>query len=66
VISTVYNGREWKDVEKRLEEVLGESDDTEESIVIIGGDFNIRTGELGCGNEGEEDRRSKDKIIGNN
>jgi len=33
--------------------------------VIIGEDFNIRIGELGRGNEGEEDRRSKDKTVGN-
>jgi len=65
VIITVYNGGEWKDLEKRLEEVLGEMDDTEESIVIIGVDFNIRIGELGRGNEGEEDRRLKDKTVGN-
>jgi len=35
-------------------------------MVIVGGDFNIRTGELDNENEGTEDRRSKDKIIGNN
>jgi len=48
VIVTVYNGGEWKDLEKRLEEILGEIDDTEESIVIIGGrgDFNIRIEEF--------------------
>jgi len=66
VIVTVYNRGEWKDLEKRLEEVLGEIEDIEESILIIGGDFNIRTGELGGGNEEEEDRRSRDRIINNN
>jgi len=53
-------------LEKKLEEVVGRTEDTEESIVIIGGDFNIRIGELGDNNEGEEDRKSRDKIIGNN
>jgi len=60
VIVTVYNRGKWKELEKRLEEVLGEIEDIEESILIIGGDFNIRTRELGGGNEEEEDRRSRD------
>jgi len=51
-------------LKKRLEKVLGEIDNTEKSIVIIGGDFNIKIGELGRDNEGEEDRRSRDKTVG--
>jgi len=66
VIVTVYNGGEWGELEKKLEEVVGRSEDIEESMVIVGGDFNIRIGELDNDNEGEEVRRSKDKIIGNN
>jgi len=62
---TVYNRGEWKELEKKLEEILGEIEDIEESILIIGRDFNIRTGELGGGNEGEEDRRSRDRIVSN-
>jgi len=65
VVITIYNGGEWKDLEKNLQEVSEGIEQTEESIVIIGGDFNIRTGELGCSTEGREDRKSRDKTIGN-
>jgi len=62
---TVYNGGEWRELEKKLEESLGEREEIEESTVIVGGDFNIRTGELGGSFEEGEGRKSKDKTIGN-
>jgi len=51
---------------KKLDRVVGRTEENEESAVIIGGDFNVRIGELNGNNEGIEDRRSKDRVIGNN
>jgi len=61
---TVYNEKKWKNLERRLKEVK-EIEDIGESIVIIGGDFNMRTGELGCDHEREDDRSSRDKMVSN-
>jgi len=44
---------------------LEEIEDREDSMIIIGGDFNIRTGELGNIEEAGIERRSKDKTVGN-
>jgi len=65
VVITIYNGGEWRDLERKLQEEIEEIEGKEESTIIIGGDFNIRTGELGCNPEGKEDRKSRDKTIGN-
>lgn len=62
IISVYEQGK--GDIGKRINEFVGEG---EKEKVIIGGDFNIRTGELGGDEIGEEsmERHSKDKIIGN-
>jgi len=44
VIVLVYNRWDWKELERRLTGWLEEIEDGEDSLVIIGGDFNIRTG----------------------
>jgi len=43
----MYNRWDWKELERRLTGWLDEIEDRENSVVIIGGDFNIRVGELG-------------------
>lgn len=63
-IISVYNSGGWRELEEKLNRLLG---DKEEGSIIMGGDFNIRIGELG-GWEIEEmelERRSKDKVISN-
>jgi len=65
VIVSVYNSWEWKELEKRLSGWLEEIEDREDCLVVIGGDFNIRTGELGSIVEAGIARRSKDKTVGN-
>jgi len=47
------------------EEIMEEIEGNENINVIIGGDFNIRTGKLGSVNKIGIERRSKDKTIGN-
>jgi len=56
---------DWKELERRLRISVEEIEDREDSLVIIGGDFNIRTGELGNMKEAGIERRSKDKTVGN-
>jgi len=65
IIVLLYNRWDWKELEKRLTSKLEEIEDREDSTVIIGGDFNIRTGELGNIEEAGIARRSKDKTVGN-
>lgn len=62
---TVYNN-ERNNVERRIENVIGEWEE-EGKEIIIGGDFNIRIGELGGmkTEEMEVGRRIKDKVINN-
>jgi len=43
----IYNRKAWKDTEQRLEEITEEIEKSENINIIIGGDFNIRIGELG-------------------
>jgi len=66
VIGSIYNREDWKELERRLMGYLEGTEDREISVVIIGGDFNIRKkGELGKIEEAGIERRSKDKTIGN-
>jgi len=44
VIISVYNRGSWKNLEEKLESILGDMEN--EEIIIINGDFNVRTGEL--------------------
>lgn len=65
-IGTVYN--DWKKLEEGVEIIKGIGEKQEE-IVIVGGDFNIRTGREGefIGEEevmGIKKRRSKDEVVG--
>jgi len=44
IIISIYNTKAWKDMEQRLDEI---TEGIEENInVIIGGNFNIKIGEL--------------------
>ncbi|KYN00148.1 hypothetical protein ALC62_09082 [Cyphomyrmex costatus] len=64
-IISVYGEQGGKRLIEKLEEIIRDEEIRE---LIIGGDFNIRTGELG-GIELNEDvsvRYSKDKVVGNN
>ncbi|KYM96255.1 hypothetical protein ALC62_13071 [Cyphomyrmex costatus] len=62
-VVSVYGLQGGKDLSERLEDFIGKK---EYDDVIIGGDFNIRIGELGdMGEEEGEVRCSKDKVIGN-
>jgi len=64
-IIMVYGGKErGKLGDRKIEEFIGKED---LGSVIIGGDFNIRIGELGNGGieESVAERYSKDKVIGN-
>jgi len=65
IMILIYNRKVWKDMEQRLEEIKEGIEKSENINTIIGGDFNIRIGELGSVKELEVERRSKDKIIGN-
>lgn len=64
-IWSIYNDG---DIDTILEEI-GKEEISEERLTIVGGDFNIRTGEKGRWvktlGEVEEIRRSKDKVCGN-
>lgn len=63
-IISVYNKENWKILEEKIEKWMGGK---ENGQIIVGGDFNIRIGELGGGEEEEGgiERKSKDKTIGN-
>jgi len=65
VIISIYNRKEWKEMEQRLEEIMEEIKGNENINVIIGGDFNIKIGTIGSVNEVGMERRSKDKTIRN-
>ncbi|KYN28175.1 hypothetical protein ALC57_02421, partial [Trachymyrmex cornetzi] len=56
--------RELKKLRRKIRELLG---NMEKENIVLGGDFNTRTGELGSieWEEEEIERRSKDKVIGN-
>jgi len=62
-IFTVYNAGNIKEIEEIFKKIMKEH---EREDIIIGGDFNIRTGEIGKDRTEECDiaRKSKDKIIG--
>lgn len=63
-IMSVYNTEGWKVLEMKIKELMEEGT---ENCVMIGGNSNIRIGERGgLEEEGEEGRKSKGKIIGNN
>lgn len=62
-VVSIYNAGDWEKIEKVIRKIIAEEKDKN---IIIGEDFNIRIEEYG-GQEiegGEEDRSSKDKIIG--
>jgi len=63
-VITVYGRQEHRKIGERIDEFVGEE---EEGNIIVGGDFNIRIGELGGRSieEGGIERYSKDKVIGN-
>jgi len=65
IIISVYNRKTWKNLEQRLDEITEGIEEKKNIDIIVGGDFNIRIGELGSVKELEIKRRSKDKIIGN-
>jgi len=65
IIVSIYNSWEWKVLEQKIDKVLEEIEEREECLVILGGDFNIRTGELGGVKEIGIERRSKDKTVSN-
>lgn len=56
----MYKSKGGKNLEERLNKFI---ENVKESI-LIGGDFNVRTGELGeSSEEGEVERYSKDKVL---
>jgi len=61
-IMSIYNRKDWKGLEQKMKSLIEEKEDER---LIIGGDFNIKIGELGIVSEIGIERRSKDKIIGN-
>ncbi|XP_077277120.1 uncharacterized protein LOC143905535 [Temnothorax americanus] len=63
-IISVYNREGWNRKEEILDSWIEKLD---REHVFIGGDFNIRIGELGGGEEEEGvwERKSKDRVIGN-
>lgn len=63
-VVSVYGKEDWKNMELNLDKILGEE---RSEMIIIGGDFNLRIGELGgIDIEGSMlKRKSKDKTIGN-
>jgi len=65
IIMSVYNSWEWKELERKITRWLDELEDWEDRIVIIGGDWNVRTGELGNIKEAGIVRKSRDKTVGN-
>jgi len=62
IIISIYNRKAWKDMEQRLEEITEGIEESENINIIIGGDFNIRIGELGSVEELNIERKSKDRI----
>lgn len=75
MINLVYNGNRWKivtiysqNVEEPLETLMEEIQEAEKGYLMVGGDFNARTGNeggpIGTGGKKEEEiRKSKDKMI---
>lgn len=63
-VISVYMAEGSKRPDEKLNESIGEDDIGK---IVIGGDFNIRMGELGSrsADEGGAERYSKDKIVGN-
>lgn len=61
-IISVYGEQGGKNVEEKVNRMIGER---EGGYVMIRGDFNISLRELGGSGIEEEERKSKDKIIGN-
>lgn len=63
-IVLVYDTQGGRNIAERFNKFMGER---KVRNIIIGGDFNVRIGELGEGSreEGEVERRSKDRVIGN-
>lgn len=64
-IISVYNGERWSVIEEKLNKLI-ECREHRQIIIGGGGDFNIRTGELGGIEtaEGGMERKSTDKMIG--
>lgn len=62
ILGSVYNTPEEKELEREMGETISE---TNNAVIIIGGDFNVRTGHLGGVSlmEGGKER-SKDKKVG--
>lgn len=67
-IVLVYDTQGGRNTAERFNKFMGERE-VRNIIrnIIIGGDFNVRIGELGEGSreEGEVERHSKDRVIGN-
>lgn len=63
-IVLVYDTQGGRNIAERFNKFMGER---EVRNIIIGGDFKVRIGELGEGSreEGEVERHSKDRVIGN-
>lgn len=61
-IVLVYDTQGGRNIAERFNKFMGER---KVRNIIIGGDFNVRIGELGEGSreEGEVERRSKDRVI---
>ena len=61
---TIYNGKAMKKTRKEIEKYIKEE---EKENLIIGGDWNARTGRRGIGyHEGEyKERKSEDKTLNN-
>ncbi|XP_036145297.1 uncharacterized protein LOC118646456 [Monomorium pharaonis] len=60
----MYNQGNWEDVKSTIAEIVKKN---RNDVILIGGDFNIRIGELSIEEEALElGRKSKDKTIGNN
>lgn len=62
MIISVYNNDEWVRMADRLQRI---ADEYREDEILIGGDFNARTGDRIAAEEAEEAviRQSKDKIL---
>lgn len=60
-IVLVYDTQGGRNIAERFNKFMAER--KVRNIII--GDFNVRIGELGEGEEGEIERRSKDRVIGN-